>query len=105
MNSITGGRVRRLMITGIIAAGLGAGVTGAALASTGATGMSTAHASTTSSQSSAAPSASPSAGSSSAGSGSAQRMTPASAGTHHCAHRGSGGSSSRAPRSSDSSAS
>jgi hypothetical protein len=72
-----GTRVRRLVITGVMAGGLGAGVTGAVLATTGgpatAATTSTHGAATTSSTSSTSRSSS---------------ATTPPAGTHHCTHMG-----------------
>jgi hypothetical protein len=108
MVSRVGGRTRRLIITGVVAAGVGAGVTGVALASTGGSGTAatTSNASTTSSSSSPNASSSPSS-SSSTGTSHAGTM-PGSTGTHKCTHMSgsssgsASGGSSAAPGSSNS---
>ena len=86
MVSRFGGRARRLIITGIVAAGLGAGGTGVALASANSTSAAATTTRTTSTSSSQSSSASPSV-SSPAG---IRRPASGSTGTHHCTHMGSG---------------
>lgn len=87
MVSRSGARVRRLIITAVIAGGLSAGVTGVALAATGGSAAATSTRGTTTTSVSSTTS-STSAGSSPA--------TPAPSGTHHpCPHMsGSSGSTS-----------
>ncbi len=87
MASRAGARVRRLIITAVIAGGLGAGVTGVALASTGGSSAATSThgATTTSASSSPSTSTSPSTGSGSA--------TPAPSPAHHCTHMNGSSSS------------
>jgi hypothetical protein len=79
MASINAGRIRRLVLTAVIAAGVGGSVAGVALASTGGSAATT----TVRTQSATTPSASktPPAGSSSAPSG---RPAFGSAAGHHC---------------------
>jgi hypothetical protein len=86
MVSRSGGRVRRLIITGVVAAGLGAGATGIALASTGGsgTGGTTATHTAATTSSSSSPSSKPSSAPAAPGG----REAPA--GTHHCTHMGTG---------------
>ncbi|MFY9890960.1 MAG: hypothetical protein WAK71_21785 [Streptosporangiaceae bacterium] len=91
MVSTTGGRARRLIITAVAAAGLGAGLTGVALASTGSSGAAgTTSARTTSASSSPSTSASPS-----TSGGTARTPASGTSGTHHCTHMGSGSGSAR----------
>ncbi len=75
------GRIRRLVVTGVIGAAVGGGVAGVALASTGSgAAAATTTATTSTSSSSSGSSSSPSTGSSSA---------PQPGATHHCTNMGS----------------
>jgi hypothetical protein len=86
------GRIRRLIVTAVIAAGLGGSVAGVALASTGgtaspSTSTRTATTSTSSSSTPSSPARTPSGA-----------PSPGSAGAHHCTHM-KGVPSSRSPAS------
>jgi len=73
-----GSRARRLLITAVLAGGLGAGATGVALASTGGSATHAGSATSTGTTSSASTTRSASA--------SAASATPKPSATHHCTH-------------------
>ncbi len=91
MVSRSGGRARRLIITAMAAAGIGAGISGVALASTGGSGAASSTTARTTATSSSPSSSASSRAHSSMPAGASGRTH------HHCTHMGSTPGSSARP--------